>query len=209
MSAENGLMVRGQQWGGRGSFSPRTATQSGSERVAFGDAPYFDAVHSREVYWASNQAAVAYSVALATTYTGLVVSNPAGSSVDLVMLGLGFVLTVAPAGIASIGCIVGYSNNGITTHTTPNTPRATYVRTDVATGQAKADDAATLVGTPYWGPHLMGGFTAAALPSTTPQFIHLQGLYIIPPGGYFAIGALTAVTGMGTLVWHEVPNDTL
>jgi hypothetical protein len=39
---------------------------------------------------------------------------------------------------------------------------------------------------------LMGGFTAAALPSTSPALIDLAGMWVVPPGGFIAIGALTA-----------------
>lgn len=205
---DNGMMIRGTQYGGRGTFTPRTATQSGAQRVAWGDAPYFDPVHNGNVFWASNQTAATWSVALATTYTGLVVSNPARSKVDLVMLAAGFALSVAPAAIAHMGFIGGYSDNGIVTHTTPLVPLNTYLNQDQASGTGKADAAATLVGTPYWLMPFMGGFTAGALPSTTPNWIRLDGLFIVPPGGYFGIGALTAVTGFGGLIWEEVPNDT-
>jgi hypothetical protein len=37
------------------------------------------------------------------------------------------------------------------------------------------------------------------------QIADLGGLIIIPPGGFVAIGALTAVTGFGALVWEEQP----
>jgi hypothetical protein len=30
-------------------------------------------------------------------------------------------------------------------------------------------------------------------------------MFTIPPGGYIAIGALTAVTGLGHWVWEEKP----
>lgn len=206
---DNGMMLRGAQYGGRGTFTPRTASQSGAQRIAQGDAPFFDAVHNGNVFWAANQVATAWSVALTTTFTGIVVSNPARSKVDLVMLAAGFALSVAPAGIASMGFIGGYSNNGITAHTTPLTPLNAYLNQDQATGMGKADAAATLVGTPYWLLPFMGGFTAGALPATSPAWVRIDGLWIIPPGGYFGIGALTAVTGFGGLVWEEVPNDTL
>src|SRR5690242_10385598 len=54
---------------------------------------------------AHNVAAQAISVALATTYTGLCISNPLGNTKNLVILGAGLALSVAPAAIASIHII--------------------------------------------------------------------------------------------------------
>jgi hypothetical protein len=175
--------------------------------VAWGDAPYFDLAHRGQIFYAANQAATAWSVALTTTYTGLVISNPARSPVDLVMLRAGFVLSLAPAAIASIGFIAGFSNAGVVTHTTPLSVYSSKLFQSEAGGKARADAAATIVGTPVWVHQFMGGFTAAALPSTSPADIDLGGLFIVPPGGYFGIGALTAVTGFGSLLWAEIPNE--
>lgn len=206
----DGMMIRGVQYGGIGTFTPRTASQTGAQRVAFGDAPYFDLAHRGQIYWAANQAATAWSVALATTYTGIVVSNPTRSMVDLVILRAGFALSVAPAAIAHMGFFGGFATAGITVHTTPLDVYNAKIFGSSGSGNAgKADAAATLVGTPLWMLPFMGGFTAGALPSTTPAMLDLAGMFIVPPGGYFGIGALTAVTGFGGLVWAEIPNETV
>lgn len=198
-------MLRGAQFGPINSAVPRTAGYSGAQRVQGAHGKYFDVAYSQRGFFAANQVATAWSVALATTYTGLVISNPANSKTLLVMMQAHFALTVAPAGIASIGYITGYSQAGIVTHTTPLTPLSTYLDQDQANGVAKADAAATLVGTPRWCGQFMGGFTAGALPATSPSIQDLDGLYIVPPGGYFGIGALTAVTALAALFWEEIP----
>src|SRR3990167_1809891 len=49
------------------------------------------------MFSAANVAAKATSVALTTTYTGLCISNPAGSGKNLVMLGFQYAISVAEA----------------------------------------------------------------------------------------------------------------
>ena len=165
---------------------------------------YYEQSYRQNVFWAANQAATATSVALATTYTGICISNPAGNNKNLVLLKASYALTVAPAAIASLGLITGYAQTGVTVHTTALTPASTLIGTGPLP-TAKADAACTLVGTPVWTMPMMGGFTAAALPSTGPAILDFEGSIIIPPGGYAAIGALTAVTGFGGFMWEEVP----
>lgn len=159
------------------------------------------AVLAGNVFTAGNQAARAWSVALNTTHTGLVLTNPVNSGKNYVILKASFALTVAPLAIASIGLFTGFSSAGVTVHTTP----LTYTNCLVggAIGTALVDEAATLVGTPVWALQMMGGFTAGALPSTTPNIIDVNGAIVIKPGGYCGIGALTAVTGFGTIIWEE------
>jgi len=69
---------------------------------------------------------------------------------------------------------------------------------------AKADTQATIVN-PYYLMPMGSGFTAAALYATTPNWIDLGGAFIVPPGGWIAWGALTAVTGFGGFMWEEIP----
>jgi hypothetical protein len=132
----------------------------------------------------------------------LVVSNPINSGKNLIVLKASFALSVAPVAIASIGLFTGYSDTGITVHTTALTPTNCLV--GGALGVAKADDAATLVGTPVWALQMMGGFTAGALPSTSPSVIDVDGAIIVKPGGYVGVGALTAVIGFATIIYKEV-----
>lgn len=201
------MMLRGWLLGATGGFTPPTASQTGAQRVAFGEAPYSDLARNGRIFWAANQSATAWSVALSTTFTGIVLSNPANSPVDLHILRAGFALSVAPAAISHMGFLGGYAAAGIVTHTTPLDVYSTRITGLSQAGSGRADAAATLVGTPLWVHPFMGGFTAGALPSTSPADIDLAGLFTIPPGGYFGIGALTAVTGFGSLLWAEIPNE--
>lgn len=171
-------------------------------QVSLSTAKYQNAVLDGNVYFATNQIARTWSVALATTHTGLVVSNPVTSGKNLVILKVGFTLSVAPVAIATIGLFTGYSTAGIVTHTTPLTPQNCLIGN--GSGLATADEAATLVGTPLWTMPILGGFTAGALPSTSPSILDVDGAIVVKPGGYIGIGALTAVFGFGSITWQEV-----
>jgi len=153
------------------------------------------------VYYAASQAATTWSVALNTTHTGLVVYNPASSGVNLIILKASFSFSVAPVAIAHIGLFTGYIAAGIVTHTTPLTPVNCLV--GGSGGLGGADAAATLVGTPTWALPIMGGFTAGALPSTSPSVIDVDGAIVVKQGGYCGIGALTAAIGFGSIIWKQ------
>lgn len=157
------------------------------------------------VFSAANPAAQAVSVALATTYTGICLTNPAGSGKNLAILRAGFSLTVAPAAIANLGLMGGF---GAVTHTTPLIVKKNLIdnamTASVGTSVALVDSAATIP-TPVFLEGLMGGFTAAALPSSPVTPVPVEGSWVVPPGGFLAVFALTAVTGYGHIVWEEVP----
>lgn len=164
---------------------------------------YHELAKRGQLWWASNQAAQAISVALNTTYTGLCLSNPLNSGKNLELLLVGYALSVAPAAIASIHLIGGSSPSTNVTHTTPVTPRNALLG-NADTPAAKVDSAATIP-TPEYLMSLMGGFTAGALPSSPNALFDIGGAFVLGPGGFIAIGALTAVTGFGSFLWAEVP----
>jgi hypothetical protein len=166
---------------------------------------YADASRRGNLFVASNVAAQAVSVALNTTYTGLALTNPAGSGKNLSVLAVSYALTVAPAGIASLHLIGGFSAAGVVTHTTPLAApgiQNCFIGAG-ANSVAKVDSAATVVNPAYIMP-LEHGFTAAALPSSGTNWRNIDGLFTIQPGGWMAFGALTAVTGFGGFIWEEV-----
>lgn len=168
---------------------------------------YFEAMARGNLFSAANQAAQAVSVALATAYTGLCLYNPVNSGKILVPLKVKYALSVAPAAIATIGLISGFAaTGGVTAETTPLTARSTQVGND-ARPVGRALSAATIV-TPVWMQQLQDGFTAAALPGPT-ILTDLEGVFGILPGGFIAVGALTAVTGLGSIVWQELPYNPL
>src|SRR3990167_10368129 len=162
---------------------------------------------SRGKLWvAANVAAKATSVGLTTTYTGLCVSNPAGSGKNLIMLGCQYAISVAEAAIATQHLIAGYSVAGVVTHTVvlPSPGIQNCFINGASDSVANADTEATIVN-PFYLIPVRGGFTAGALGGPgTGNWIDLNGMFTIPPGGWIANGSLTATTGFAAFVWAEV-----
>jgi hypothetical protein len=161
--------------------------------------------------FAANQAGATISLFSATpgAYTGLCVSNPAASTVNLAIQTVSGALTVASGGITLFGLVTGYAAAGIVTHTTPLTVYSTKVGTTITTPiiQGLADSAATLVGVPTWTKTLNVVPTTVTLNS--PFYAQIAGEIIIPPGGYCCVGvAITAgpTSGFwGSISWEEIP----
>lgn len=196
----------GPQIGADGTSPLMRQGRQGELIVQQAHARYYEAAIRGTLFNASNVGAQAVSVALATTYTGLCISNPIGNTKNLVMMGCNYALSVAPAAIASLHLIAGYSATTNVAHTTPLASpgiQSGVIGLPSYVSSAKADSAATIVNPTYLIP-IGSGFTAAALYGTTPSWINFDGMFIIPPGGWIAIGALTAVTGFGGFVWEEV-----
>lgn len=164
---------------------------------------YFEQSIRGNIYTAASQAAQAVSVALATTYTGLCLYNPVGSGKYLVPLKVKYALSVAPAGIATIGLITGFAATGGVTAQTAALTRQSSIIGNTSAGVGIPLSQATIV-TPTWLFQLSDGFTAGALPAPN-LMTDLEGLFVIAPGGFIAIGALTAITGLGAITWEEVP----
>lgn len=167
--------------------------------------PNYEAAYNAGVFFGANAlgSPVALSVALATTYVGLVLSNPAGSGKNLALLNVSGALLVAPSTITTFALIWGYAAGGITAHTTPVTPQNASINS--AAGVGLLDAAATLVGTPGWARIL--GQTPTA--TTSLSFDRdIGGGIIIPPGAYVAIGsniATPAASFVGSMLWEENP----
>jgi hypothetical protein len=164
---------------------------------------YYEQSSRSNIYSSANSAAQAVSAALATAYTGIGLYNPVGSGVLLVPLKVKFALSVAPAAIATIGLITAFASTGaVTTATTALIVRSQLIGNS-SPGRGLTYSSATIT-TPVWLMQLVDGFTAAALPAPSPV-VDLEGSVAILPGGFVGIGALTAVTGLGSISWEEVP----
>ena len=167
-------------------------------------ARYFEQTYRGNIFSAANQAAQAVSVALATTYTGILLYNPVNSGKILVPLKVKFALSAAPAAVATIGLIGGFAaTGGVTAQTSALGVQSSQIG-NTSKGAGIALSAATIVA-PTWIKQLWDGFTALTLPA--PQApVDLEGMIEILPGGFLAIGALTSVTGLGSIFWEEVPQ---
>lgn len=153
---------------------------------------------------AANQVGATTSAGLATTYTGLCLSNPAGSGQNLSILRVSSLFLVAPAALTAVGLIVGFAAGGITAHTTPLVVGNALIGSIVANPLVGLVDAAcTLVGTPSWARWMSVTPSATGVVSYNED---VKGALLIPPGGYIAIG--TSIAGpaaglLGSIEWEE------
>lgn len=163
---------------------------------------YFEQVRAGNMFSASNQAATAVSVALATAYTGILLYNPIGSGKVLVPNKVKFALSVAPVAIATLGLLAGFTTTATgVTQTTALTSQSAQVG-NAARSVGIVLSSATIP-TPTVLAPLWDGFTAGALGAATLP-VDLEGVFGIVPGGFIGIYALTAVTGLGFMSWEEV-----
>jgi hypothetical protein len=149
------------------------------------------------------------TVGLATTYTGLCLSNPVGSTVNLVINKVGFGFLVVFAAASTIGLMTGFNSGTNVTHTTPVTPRSQFVGVGT-TGTGLLDSACTLPTAPtlntIFGVGLTGAITT--VPGIQSSIVDLQGSIILPAGAYCAIYTSTASgasSGAFSFTWEEVP----
>jgi hypothetical protein len=160
----------------------------------------------------SNQSTASLTVGLATTYTGLCLSNPAASGVNLCVKRVNIMLAAA-SNAGALGLITGWLAAGITVHTTPLNADIVngYVGAATASGsivgpapQANLDAACTLVGTPIWDRWLAQVAASALVTSVN----DLEEDLIVPPGGYVAVGSTAAQTSelLATFMWEEKPQ---
>lgn len=193
-----------------GAVNPARATKDGSIVMAGGAADYQELAYRGKVYMASNQAATTTTAGLAATHTGVCISNPAGSNVNLVMLQYSIAVSGAPAALAIIGLQGGYSAAGVVAHTTPLIPLSTFMNTIIATGVGKADAAATLVGTPTvlmaLGVTPLTGATAQVVnPPVVLNVYDFKGSFVLPPGAYIATYTSSVLSVIASFTWAEVP----
>jgi hypothetical protein len=171
---------------------------------------YYENAYRGKSFFGSNGAVpTVTTVALATTYTGLVLINPANSGVNAVLDKVGLSFLVAFPAASTIGLMVGWAAAGITTFGAAATVAASSLVGSGLTGKCSCALSATLVGTPVLHTVFGSGLTGAI--TTTPvtaELFDMEGSCIIPPGGYAAIYTST-VSGAASLAasfhWTELP----
>lgn len=172
-------------------------------------AHHYEATYRRTMFSAANQSATTTTVGLATTYTGICISNPVGSGYNVVLNTVGMAFLVQFPAAAAIGIMVGYNSSTNVTHTTPITPRSQFFGIGSA-GVALVDAAATLPTAPILNTVLGAGLTGAITTSVTTglTIYEIDGGIILPPGGYAAVytSTVSGTSGFfGSFSWEEVP----
>lgn len=165
---------------------------------------YAESVYRGNVYTAANQSGKAMPTALAAASTGWILSNPAGSGVNLVLLEMIYAFTAVP-GSGSTIVLAAQTNTIITAtvHTTPLVVRKALIGAS-GVGAGLVDDTATLGATPVVI-RAVGG--PAATGATTPPYIkdEIAGAVILVPGTSVATFSLTGIaTAVVSGTWMEV-----
>lgn len=162
---------------------------------------YAEAALAGRLFVIANQAAVAITAALATTYTGLVVGNAAGTGKNLIMLGCGYACTVAVPTATALGLMTGT----MTAVASALTPRNRKI--GGAASVAWAEDSCT-IGTPVLEQPFATAWAEATTAGTLsqPNWIDLDGSLVVTPGSFVAFYSAAANTAafLFSLMWEEV-----
>jgi hypothetical protein len=165
---------------------------------------YTESTLNRRVFHGANQAAVAQTAGLATTWTGLSLTNPANSTVYLALLNFGFAIVTVQATAGSAIGLMTSDTTGLASAVTG------YNGLDGwgATSQGILDNGGTIA-TPIlqmvFGATSTGAITTVMM---NPGFIELDGQIVLPPGRsvltYNSI-ASTAAQWFYSFTWEEIP----
>jgi len=169
---------------------------------------YYETAYRRNAFNAATQAGVTTSAGLATTTTGLILTNPTTSTVNLVLNKVGYAVNAAPAATMVIGLALNTSTTAVT-QTTAITGRNNFLG-----GAAPQGLVASSAGLPTAGiiSHIFGKIDYIATPAnifaTYTNVVDLEGQMILPPGSYVHIYTSTAsatTSFFGSFSWEEVP----
>ena len=194
-----------------GTQVPQRSGQLGDVIVSELQPRYYEQGYRRNIFTVANQAAVTTTAALATNYTGLVLQNPVGSTINIVVLKCGYGFTATePSTAATVGLMCGYSAVANCTHGGAITPVSVFYGSS-SQAQAKVDNASNTVSATPVVTHIFGSCSTGNINT---QIIHsasivdLDGSLILPPGAFCAFYTLVA-SGAGcffSFTWEEVPT---
>lgn len=168
---------------------------------------YYETNYRSNMFYAATTAVVTTTVGLATTYTGLCLSNPVNSTVNLVIDQASMMQSVIQSTqVEAYALATGFNGSTNVTHTTPVTPKSCLVGSS-AVPNALADVSATLPTAPLYTMFITNTGTATA-DSTGNQVVDIGGSIILKPGAYicWVTPAQASVAGMWfSFHWEEVP----
>ena len=161
---------------------------------------FYEQSYRGNSYAVANQAGVSTTAALATTWTGLAISNPSGSGVNLVVNR--FTCAQVAAGVAgAVGIMTGAGSAAGSL-----TPRNRIVSGPASKAVASAG---ATIGAPVleevYGS--LGSLATTGYGLQSALIVPINGSLIVPPG-YFAASYTTAATTTALIfgfLWEEVP----
>lgn len=162
--------------------------------------PYYEQSYRGNIFRIANQAAVTTTAALATTWTGLAISNPAGSGVNAVIN----IFSVAQFAVGAAGAVGIMTGAGAAAGTL--VPKNAII--GGPTGKVTASAGATIA-TPVLDIVVgsIGSLATTGYGLAPSIAIDLQGSIIVPPG-FFAASYTTVATTTALIFgfqWEEVP----
>lgn len=169
---------------------------------------YYETAYRRNQFNAATQAGVTTSAGLGTAVTGLILTNPTSSTVNLVPNKIGYAFNAAPAATMVIGLAFNTSTTAVT-QTTAITPRNNFLGGQTAQGLV-----ASSVTLPSAGiiSHIFGSVDYIATPANylakPVALIDLEGSIVMPPGSYLHLYTSTASAASSTFAsiqWEEIP----
>lgn len=182
-------------------------TKKGALVVSELNARYYQTNYDRHMFSVAAQAVLTTTVGLNTTYTGLCLSNPINSGVNLVLNKASIMQSVLQSTqVEAYALAAGFNATTNVTHTTPATPQSCLIGSGYA-AIAKADTSATLPTAPLYDTFITNTGTATA-DSTGALVVDLEGSKILIPGAYicFVTPAQASVAGMWfSFCWEELP----
>lgn len=188
------------------AVNPGRSDKTGALVVTDAHGKYMEAVLRGNVFVAANTAVQALSLN-STTATGLILSNPAGSQRNLVVLRIQAALASLPAGQSAL--ILTGNVNPIATatvHTTPLVVQNCLVGSQIR-GVGLADSAATLPNATIIKVIPAGTAATVAASTAFPPLVDLiiDGMIILTPGTSISLQCLTtAISVVASLEWEEV-----
>lgn len=161
---------------------------------------YYEQALRGNMYRVANQAAVTTTAGLATTFTGLAISNPAGSGVNAVLS----LFTVGQVAVGAAGAVGIMSGSGAAAGSL--VPKNAIV--SGTTGKVTASAGATIA-TPVLDMVVgsLGSLATTGYGLQPGLAVDLGGSIIIPPG-FYAASYTTIVTTTSLIfgfMWEEVP----
>ena len=167
---------------------------------------YYETTVRKTMYAGANLAGVTTTAGFATTYTGMAITNPIGSTVNLVLNKVSYATLVAQTSALILGIMTGYSASTAVTQTTALVPLSNFVGNSAGTGLIAS--AVTMPVAPtrliLLDTLLTGAITTVV---NGGKVIDLEGGLVIPPGGYAAFytsAASVASSLVFGMQWEEV-----
>jgi hypothetical protein len=168
---------------------------------------YYEQAYRRNLFNAAVQGTGITSAAgLVTGYTGLALTNPTASTVNLVITKVGYGVNAAPAAVMVISLAFNTSTTAVT-QTTAITGRNCFL--GGAAPQGLAASSVTFPTAPI-NSHILGviGTNAITALIESTNVIDIEGSIVMPPGSYICIATSTASAATsfwGSFQWEEVP----